>query len=231
MHILLIEDDDLVGEAIQVGLQLQGVTVDWIADGEQADQALRDDAHELVVLDLALPRRGGLDLLREYRKRGGQAPVLILTAFNEIDDRVAGLEIGADDYLAKPFDLQELGARLRALQRRLHGRTSDRLQHAGSGLEFDPANLTAFVEGEPVDLPRREAVLLQVLLENQGQVVTLERIHDRLYGWDDAVASNAPAVHVHNLRRKFGRDLIETVRGIGYRLASNATLPPPWTRE
>lgn len=226
MHILLIEDDDLVGEAIQVGLQLQGATVDWIADGEQADQALRDDAHELVVLDLALPRRGGLDLLREYRKRGGQAPVLILTAFNEVDDRIAGLDVGADDYLAKPFDLQELGARLRALQRRLHGRTSDRLQHAGSGLEFDPANLTAFVEGEPVDLPRREAVLLQVLLENQGQVVTLERIHDRLYGWDDEVASNAPAVHVHNLRRKFGRDLIETVRGIGYRLARNATLPP-----
>lgn len=219
MHVLLIEDDDIVGEAIQVGVQMQGATVDWITDGEQAATALRQDTHEVVVLDLALPARGGLDLLSEYRASGGRAPVLILTAFDEVEDRVAGLDVGADDYLPKPFDLQELGARLRALHRRALGRADDRLQHPENGLEFDPATLEAYVGGCRVDLPRREAVLLQLLLEHPGQVITLERIHDRLYGWDEPVGSNAPAVHVHNLRRKLGKGVIETVRGLGYRLS------------
>lgn len=217
MHVLLVEDDALVGEGIQVGLRLQGVTVDWIRDGQQAAVALPQSSHDVVILDLALPGRFGLDLLRELRSAGRTTPVLILTAFDAVEDRVAGLDAGADDYLPKPFDLQELGARLRALSRRRQGRASTLLHHGS--LQFDPASLEATIEGRVVSLPRREAVLLQLLLENRGQVVSLERIHDQLYGWDEGVESNAPAVHVHNLRRKLGRELIETVRGVGYRIA------------
>lgn len=204
MHVLLIEDDPLLGEGIQTGLRLQGATVDWIRDGLRAEAALAADAHDVVILDLALPGRHGLDLLRAYRADGRETPVLILTAFDAIDERVAGLDAGADDYLTKPFDLRELGARLRALHPRR--------------IAFDPATLEATVDRRTVRLPRREALLLQLLLENPGQIVTQARIHDRLYGWDDAVESNAPAVHIHNLRRKLGRDVIETVRGVGYRI-------------
>lgn len=216
MPILLIEDDALVGEGIEVGLRLQGMTVDWIRDGRAATAALNEGGHDAVILDLALPRRGGLELLREYRRAGAITPVLVLTAFDAIDDRVAGLDAGADDYLPKPFDLQELGARLRALQRRSHGRARNTLRHGP--IEFDPSTLEVTVGGLREPLPRREAVLLQLLLEHRGRTVTLERIHDHLYGWGEPVASNAPAVHVHKLRRKLGRDLIETIRGIGYRI-------------
>lgn len=216
MHILLIEDDALVGEGIAVGLRLQGTTVDWIRDGHAAATALAHDGHDAVILDLALPGRGGLELLREFRGAGAITPVLVLTAFDAIDDRVAGLDAGADDYLPKPFDLQELGARLRALHRRNRGRAHNILSHGA--LEFDPATLEATVDGISAPLPRREAVLLQLLLEHRGRIVALERIHDHLYGWSEPVASNAPAVHVHNLRRKLGRDLIETIRGVGYRI-------------
>lgn len=217
MHVLLIEDDALVGEGIQVGLRLQGVTVDWIRDGRQATGVLPESDHDVVILDLALPGRSGLDLLRELRSAGRTTPVLILTAFDAVEDRVAGLDAGADDYLPKPFDLQELGARLRALSRRRQGRANALLRHGN--LQFDPASLEATVAGKIVSLPRREAMLLQLLLDNRGQVVSLERIHDQLYGWDEGVESNAPAVHVHNLRRKLGKELIETVRGVGYRIA------------
>jgi len=216
MHVLLIEDDPLLGEGIQTGLRLQGATVDWIRDGLRAEAALAADAHDVVILDLALPGRHGLDLLRAYRADGRETPVLILTAFDAIDERVAGLDAGADDYLTKPFDLRELGARLRALHRRRSGRASPILRRGR--IAFDPATLEATVDGRTVRLPRREALLLQLLLENPGQIVTQARIHDRLYGWDDAVESNAPAVHIHNLRRKLGRDVIETVRGVGYRI-------------
>lgn len=216
MHVLLIEDDALVGEGVEVGLRLQGSAVDWVRDGLQAAAALREDHHDVVILDIALPRRGGLELLREFRAAGRATPVLILTAFDAVRDRVAGLDAGADDYLSKPFDLQELGARLRALHRRVQGRASNTLHHGR--LTFDPATLEASVDGVVVPLPRREAVLLQLLLENRGRVVALERIHDGLYGWGEQVESNAPAVHVHNLRRKLGRSLIETIRGVGYRI-------------
>lgn len=216
MYVLLIEDDALVGEGIQVGLRLQGVTVDWVADGLSGAAALQDGIHDVVILDLALPGRGGLDLLQDFRAAGGRTPILILTAFDEVQERVAGLDAGADDYLPKPFDLQELAARLRALHRRRRGQARNLLSHGA--LTFDPSTLEAFIDGESVPLPRREAVLLQLLLENQGQIVTLERIHDQLYGWSESVESNAPAVHIHNLRRKLGRELIETVRGVGYRI-------------
>lgn len=221
MHVLLIEDDNLVGEGIQVGLRLQGVTVDWIADGQQGAVVLQTGSYDVVILDLALPRRSGLELLRDLRAAGRATPVLILTANDAIEARVAGLDAGADDYLAKPFDLRELGARLRALHRRQHGRTSAVLRHGR--LVFDPATMEVSLDGRIMLLPRREAVLLQLLLENAGQIVSLERIHEHLYGWDEGVESNAPAVHIHNLRRKFGRDLVETVRGVGYRIPREAS--------
>lgn len=216
MRILLIEDDALVGEGIQVGLRLQGMAVDWVADGRQAVPALTDAGHDAVILDLALPGHSGLELLRRFRAEGRTTPVLILTAFDAVPDRVAGLDAGADDYLTKPFDLQELGARLRALHRRRQNRADNRLRHGK--LTFDPATLLATIDGTAVSLPRREAVLLQLLLENQGLVVSTEQIHNRLYGWNEPIESNALAVHIHNLRRKLGRELIETVRGIGYRI-------------
>lgn len=220
MRILLIEDDALVGEGIQVGLRLQGILVDWIVDGLRAGPVLNDDSHDIVILDLALPGRSGLELLHQFRSGGRTTPVLILTAFDTVQDRVVGLDAGADDYLVKPFDLQELGARLRALHRRNQNR-ADNVLRLGK-LAFDPASLQASVDGVAVDLPRREAVLLQLLMENHGLIVSTEKIHDRLYGWNEPIESNAPAVHIHNLRRKLGRELIETVRGVGYRMAKDA---------
>ena len=216
MNVLLIEDDPLVGEGIQVGLQLKGMTVDWLQTGEKGASALTHPAFDAMVLDLALPDGSGLALLRRYRGDGGALPVLILTAFDAVEDRVAGLDAGADDYLVKPFDLDELAARLRALQRRSQGRTSNVIRHGR--LIFDPVSLQVTLNGEPVSLSRREAGLLQLLLENRGRVVPTNRIQDRLYGWSEGVESNAVTVHTHNLRRKLGRDLIETVRGLGYRV-------------
>jgi two-component system, OmpR family, response regulator QseB len=216
MNVLLIEDDPLVGEGIRVGLSLKGMTVDWVQSGADGARALAHSGFDAAILDLALPRRSGLELLREHRGSGGDLPVLVLTAFDAVDERVAGLDAGADDYMTKPFDLEELAARLRALQRRIHGRASNAIRHGG--LCFDTRNLMVTVDGEPVALSRREAVLLQLLLENRGRVVSNERIQDRLYGWSEGVESNAAAVHIHNLRRKLGRALIETVRGLGYRV-------------
>jgi len=215
MRILLIEDDPLVGEGVQLGLKLQGMTVDWVDRGDLARQALHRAEHDAVILDLGLPDGDGLELLAGFRRGGGQLPVLILTARDAVDDRVTGLDAGADDYLVKPFDLQELGARLRALHRRPPSCVDSVLRHGP--LRFDPATLLATVgDGGPVALPRREAMLLQLLLEQAGRVVTTESIHRRLYSWDEPVESNALAVHVHNLRRKLGRELIQTVRGVGY---------------
>jgi len=216
MNVLLIEDDPLVGEGIQVGLHLKGMTVDWLQTGTEGASALAHPGFDALVLDLALPDDSGLEVLRRYRSNGGHLPVLILTAYDAVEDRVSGLDAGADDYLVKPFDLDELAARLRALQRRAQGRTSNVIGHGR--LIFDPVNLQATLDGEPVSLSRREAGLLQLLLENRGRVVSTDRIQDRLYGWSEGVESNAATVHIHNLRRKLGRELIETVRGVGYRI-------------
>lgn len=216
MNVLLIEDDALVGEGIQVGLRLAGLTVDWVDTLDAARAVLGHSAFDVIILDLALPDGSGLSLLRDYRSQGGELPVLILTAFDEVSERVAGLDAGADDYLSKPFDLDELAARLRALQRRAHGRSQNLIRHGD--LHFDPASLEVQLHGETVTLSRRETSLLQLLLENRGRVVSNDRIQDRLYGWTEGVESNAPSVHIHNLRRKLGRELIETVRGVGYRI-------------
>ncbi len=214
MRLLLVEDDVLLGDGIRTGLRLEGYTVDWVQDGDAADRALRDAEFELAVLDLGLPRKSGLEVLRALRARGDDLPVLVLTARDTVGDRVAGLDSGADDYLVKPFDPDELGARLRALSRRRHGRASPQLVHGA--LALDPAAHTVSLAGTPVELAPREFALLHALLENRGRVLSRERLEETLYGWDGEVESNAIEVHVHYLRRKLGAELVRTVRGVGY---------------
>lgn len=214
MRILLAEDDPLLGDGIRAGLGLEGDTVDWVTDGSAADQALATDEFDLLVLDLGLPRRDGMEVLRGLRKRGDMTPVLILTARDKVADRVAGLDAGADDYLSKPFDLDELLARVRALTRRHTGRAQPLLEHGQ--LRLDPATHQVSLGGEPVELAPREYALLRLLLEQRGKVLSRTRLVEALYGWDGELESNAIEVHVHHLRRKLGNELIRTVRGIGY---------------
>ena len=222
MHVLVIEDDRLLGEGIRVGLGLMGYTVDWVQDGLSAQQALAMDSFEMVILDLKLPGMSGMELLRELRNRGSRLPVLILTARDAVADRVAGLDAGADDYLVKPFDLKELAARLRALHRRNRTSPVDVILRHGE-LAFDTVARTVIFRGHAVTLPRRELLLLEALLENRGRILTLNSLQDKLYGWSDGVQSNTVAVHVHSLRRKLGRRLIRTVRGIGYTIPREET--------
>ena len=214
MRILLAEDDPLLGDGIRAGLGLEGDTVDWVTDGVAADQALTTDEFDLLVLDLGLPRRDGMEVLRGLRKRGDMTPVLILTARDKVADRVAGLDAGADDYLSKPFDLDELLARVRALTRRHTGRAVPHLEHGD--LRLDPATHQVSLAGQPVELAPREYALLRLLLEQRGKVLSRSRLVEALYGWDGELESNAIEVHVHHLRRKLGNELIRTVRGIGY---------------
>lgn len=214
MRILLVEDDELLGEGTRKGLIQDGYTVDWVKDGAIADQALKTEKFELVVLDLGLPKMPGLSVLQNMRERGDTTPVLILTARESIEDRVKGLDSGADDYLTKPYDFYELLARLRALQRRFASRAAPLLVH--EDIALDPASHTVTFKDEPVNLSRREFALLHVLLENAGRVLSREHLTQSLYGWGEEVDSNALEVHVHNLRKRFGQDFIRTVRGIGY---------------
>ncbi len=214
MRILLVEDDELLGEGTRKGLIQDGYTVDWVKDGALADQALKTEKFDLVVLDLGLPKMPGISVLQFMRDRGDSTPVLILTARESIEERVKGLDTGADDYLTKPFDLYELLARLRALQRRFASRAAPLLVHGD--ISLDPASHTVNYKGEPINLSRREFALLHVLLENAGRVLSREHLTQSLYGWGEEVDSNALEVHVHNLRKRFGQDFIRTVRGIGY---------------
>jgi two-component system response regulator QseB len=214
MRILLIEDDESLGNGTRKGLAQGGYTVDWIQDGQQADQVLQSEKFDLIVLDLGLPQLSGTTILQNLRERGDATPVLILTARDSIEDRVKGLDSGADDYLTKPFDLNELLARLRALQRRFASRAAPLLQH--KELVLDPASHTIIYKEESINLSRREFALLHILLENVGRVLSRERLTQSLYGWGEEVDSNALEVHIHNLRKRFGQDLISTIRGIGY---------------
>ncbi|KAF1056954.1 MAG: Transcriptional regulatory protein QseB [Pseudomonas delhiensis] len=224
MRILLAEDDPLLGDGIRNGLGLEGDTVDWVTDGLAAEQALSTDEFDLVVLDLGLPRKDGLDVLRGMRRRGDLTPVLILTARDKVADRVAGLDSGADDYLTKPFDLDEMLARVRALTRRHTGRAMPLLQHGE--VQLDPATHKVSLAGNPVELAPREYALLRLLLEQRGKVLSRTRLVEALYGWDGELESNAIEVHVHHLRRKLGNDLIRTVRGIGYGIDRPASKDP-----
>lgn len=214
MRVLLVEDDELLGEGLREGLKRDGYTVDWVKDGAFAEQALKSESFDLVVLDIGLPKVSGFEVLSRFRDRGGRAPVMILTARESRDDKIRGLDSGADDYLTKPFDLDELFARLRALQRRVNGREAPTLVHGD--IVLDPAAHTVTLKGENVNLSRRELALFQALLEQAGRVLSREYLTQTLYGWGEEVDSNTLEVHVHNLRKRFGQALIRTVRGIGY---------------
>jgi len=218
MRILLVEDDPLLGDGIQAGLRQAGFGVDWSRDGLAAWHALSAESYAAVVLDLGLPRLSGLELLRRLRASGNRVPVMILTARDRVEDRITGLDSGADDYLTKPFDLHELAARLRALVRRSHGQAAPRLRVGP--VEIDPAARSASFEGRPVELSAREFALLQALALNAGRVLSRTQLEQALYGWGEEVGSNAIEVHIHHLRRKLSVELIRTVRGVGYTLAA-----------
>lgn len=216
MHVLVIEDDQLVASGIVSGLRLLGLTVDHVASARDAQAALAASHFDIAILDLGLPDEDGMTLLARLRRNGNSLPILLLTARDAVEDRVAGLEAGGDDYLLKPFDLSELAARLQAVRRRAAGRSTNRVRHGR--LCFDPANQAVTLDGSPVDLSRRELALLQTFLNHPRRILTPDQVKDSLYGLDDSVESNAVSVHVHHLRRKLGPQIIETVRGVGYRL-------------
>jgi len=218
MRILLAEDDPLLGDALRAGLRQAGCQVDWVRDGEAAERELRAEPYAAAVLDLGLPRRDGLDVLASVRRAGVSLPVLVLTARDAVPDRIRGLDLGADDYVLKPVDLDELAARLRALVRRSHGQADATLQ--AGGVALDPATRQVMVDGAPVSLSTREFDLLHALMLDAGRVLSREQLEQRLYGWGTEVESNAVEVHVHHLRRKLGPTLIQTVRGVGYVLAA-----------
>lgn len=214
MRALLVEDDFDLGDSLRTGLIQSGYAVDWLKDGISADQALKSEEFDIVVLDLNIPRMPGLQVLKNFRIKGKTTPVLILTAKETIDDRVHGLDAGADDYMVKPCDLDELCARLRALHRRSQERAVSLIKYGD--IEIDPAAHTVTFCGDPMNMPRREFALLQKLLENAGKALSRDQLSQSLYSWDEDVDSNALEVHIHNLRKKFGTKVIRTIRGVGY---------------
>ena len=214
MRILLVEDDRLLGDGVRVGLTGAGFTVDWVRDGDAALAALASESFAAVLLDLGLPKRDGLSVLACLRSAGNPVPVLVLTARDQVADKIRGLDLGADDYVIKPFDLDELAARLRALVRRSQGRADASLRHGD--LVLDPAGRTVKLKGESVTLTAKEFDLLRMLLDAAGRVLTRRVLEEQLYAWGEAVESNALEVHIHHLRRKLGSELIRTVRGVGY---------------
>jgi DNA-binding response OmpR family regulator len=220
LRILMVEDDGLLGDGIRAGLKLANYAVDWVRDGEAARRALLDHAYQACVLDLGLPKRDGLSVLRELRQRGEHLPVLILTARDSSADKIAGLDAGADDYLTKPFDLPELQARLRALIRRSGGAATPTLAHAGVVLE--PASKRVTRDGQPVTLSAREYTLLHDLLSHKNHIRTRSQLEESLYAWGEETGSNTVEVYVHHLRKKLGADFIRTVRGLGYQLGDAA---------
>jgi len=219
MRVLLAEDDPMIGASVRQGLRQDGFTVDWVEDGIAAELALAENVHDVLVLDLGLPRKSGLDVLRGLRRRDDRRPVLILTARDAIADRVAGLDAGADDYLTKPFELDELAARLRALLRRGAGRASPLLVQGA--IELDPASRQVRHRGQPVALSAREFRLLEALMARPGAILSRAQLEEKLYGWNESVDSNAVEVHIHSLRKKLGADTIRNVRGVGYALGSS----------
>lgn len=221
MRLLLVEDDQLLGDGICAGLKQDGYTVDWVQDGESADHALQSEHFDAVVLDINLPRLSGIDVLKQLRNRRGMVPVLLLTARDTVADKIEGLDSGADDYLIKPFDLDELNARLRALLRRSSGRATPLL--SSGDIVLDPAARRVTLNEQPVELSQREFVLLQVLMDNQDRVLSRSRLEETLYGWGEGVESNTLEVHIHHLRKKLGNGLIRTVRGVGYVLEKART--------
>ena len=214
MRLLLVEDDPMIGEAVQDLLRAEHYAVDWARDGDAADTALRAQAYDLVLLDLGLPRRDGLAVLRDLRTRKDRTPVLVATARDAVAQRIEGLDAGADDYVLKPYDLDELLARIRALLRRAAGRAEPVYEHKSVCL--NPATREATVQGAPVVLSAREWAVLEPLIARPGMVLSRQQLEDKLYGWGDEVSSNAVEVYIHGLRKKLGADVLLNIRGVGY---------------
>lgn len=217
MRVLVIEDDPMIGRVMVRGLKDSGYAVDWTRDGREAEAALAGGAYDLALLDLGLPGRSGLDILRSLRRSKVELPVLVITARDSLADRVAGLDSGADDYLVKPFDLDELLARARAVTRRRAGRSSPEIGYGA--LTVDPVRRTVAFRDAAVELSAREFAVLEALMQEPGAVVSLEKLEDAVYGWGEEVESNSVEVHLHHLRRKLSPELIRNVRGVGYRIA------------
>lgn len=214
MRLLLVEDDTMIGEAVQDLLRAEHYAVDWVQNGDLADTALRTQAYDLVLLDLGLPRRDGLEVLRALRARKNRTPVLVATARDGVAQRIEGLDAGADDYVLKPYDLDELLARIRALLRRAVGRAEPVYEH--QGVSIAPATREASVQGTAVQLSAREWAVIEPLLARPGSVLSRAQLEEKLYGWGDEINSNAVEVYIHGLRKKLGADLILNVRGVGY---------------
>jgi len=214
MRILIVEDDINLGKGLKSGLEQHHYTVDWVKDGKEALNILQNERFDIVILDIGLPSLSGTEILKSIRAKNIDVPVLFLTAYDSIEDKVKGLDIGADDYLCKPFDLGELCARIRAIQRRSSSRAVSTIKY--KNITVDPAARSVSKDGTELEISRREFVLLHLLLENLGRVMTRELIAQNLYGWGDDIDSNALEVHIHNLRKKLGEGIISTVRGVGY---------------
>ena len=214
MRVLLVEDDAMIAQGLQTALRQSGFAVDWMRDGKSAAGALRGSVFDVVLLDLGLPHQDGIEVLRELRKRGDATPVIILTARDEIQDRIAGLNAGADDYIVKPFDLDEVTARMRSVLRRAAGRGDPSIRHGE--LRLDPVARTIERSGVLVNVSAHEFAVLEALLQRPGAVLSRAQLEDRLYGWDEQIGSNAIEVYIHGLRRKLGSDAIRTLRGVGY---------------
>lgn len=219
MRILLIEDDNLIGEGLKIGLSKSGFSVDWFSDGRTGLEALSAAPYDAVVLDLTLPKMDGLDVLQQWRRNHQDVPVLILTARDTLDERITGLQRGADDYLCKPFALAEVVARLQALIRRRYGQSNPIIEH--SLVKFDPNQRKVFLRGQEISLTTREYNLLSLFMHNKDRVLTRSAIEEKLHSWDEEVSSNALEVHIYNLRQKLGKQFIRTVHGVGYALGKN----------
>jgi two-component system, OmpR family, response regulator QseB len=217
MRILLIEDDPMIGRAVVAGLRNGGHAVDWVHDGAAADLAIANESYDVALLDLGLPRKDGIEVLRGMRRASSSLPVLVITARDSVADRIKGLDSGADDYLVKPFDLDELLARIRAVVRRRSGRATP--ESAYGALTIDPARRSVAFRGQGVELSQREFAVLEALMKEPGTVVSRQKLEDAVYGWGEEIGSNSIEVHLHHLRRKLTPELIRNVRGVGYRLA------------
>ncbi len=214
MRILLIEDDPLIGDGLKIGLEKLGFSVDWFTDGAEGEEALLQTPYAAVILDLGLPKKDGLEILQDWRRQNKNEPVLILTARGDVDQRIAGLNSGADDYLGKPFALKEVQARLNALIRRSGGQAAAVIKY--KDIEFNPQTRKVLQKGKEIVLAPKELALLELLLLNKNRVLSKEVIENKIYSWDEEVSSNAVEVHIHHLRKKLGKDVVKTVNKIGY---------------
>jgi two-component system response regulator QseB len=214
MRVLVVEDDRMIAKGLHTALKQDGYAVDGVSDGKSASAALRSSRFDVVLLDLGLPERDGLEVLRELRSRGDATPVIIVTARDDVQNRIQGLDAGADDYIVKPFDLDEVAARMRSVLRRAAGRGDPSIRHRG--ITLDPVSHAVERDGEAVALSAHEFSVLEALLQRPGTVLSRAQLEERLYGWSEGIESNAIEVYVHGLRRKLGNDAIRTLRGVGY---------------